>query len=437
MGTPAENVIPFGFDMFLHDGPVGNGNLLPAVWNDLRFKSLLDRTSWPDCQMPYDHRGGGLYTTLMFHDKCRGFPINQLTGKFIYSIPMTGGMPEYLCTSSYINKGHSIFDGVSPLALQAIRKGQALLAFDCLYEGHCNDHYHVFDELIHQCHAYDIPLTSTVFVSGNLSSAHPEMAVLPIDWFQSTVRNYRRYLPHQFVDEDEARMAPRSRHFLNFNRMPRPHRVCFVSQMVKHDLTRFFHLSFPSCDVMPFLMSDLKGHTNLPSLYEDIKRLDKAFVIDTEDFQTNQASNHNKQPYLDSFISIVSETWFYEVDREAVFLSEKTYKPIANLHPFIFMGSAGALRVLREKGYRTFAPFIDESYDLECDPYKRMVMICNEIQRLSWRSSQTMVDWYRSILPDLIHNRNVLLSKPDDEEAKTIENYLNAFIQSDTLGQEN
>lgn len=416
-------MIPFGFDMFLHDGPVGNGNLLPAIWNDLRFQSLIDRSSWADCQMPYDYRGGGAYNTLLYYDRCKAYPINQLD-RFIYSIPMTGGMPEYLCTSKYITKGRSIFDGVSAMALQAIREGRALLIFDCLYEGHCNTFYHVFEELQRQCDEHNIPISNTLFLTGNLSSHHDVVPVLAIDWFQSTMRNYLKYRPDEFVSESEA-ITTRPRHFLNFNRMPRPHRVSFVSQMIKLNLQPFFHLSFPD---RPYLMDHLRGHSNLPSLMEDIKRLERS-SIDTEDFQTNHAGTHNKQPYLDSYISIISETWFYEIKHEAVFFSEKTYKTIANLHPFIFIGSAGGLRVLREKGYQTFAPFIDERYDLETNPYKRMAMICKEVQRLSWQSLWTMADWYDSIFPVLVHNKQVLLSKQEDEEANIIENRLKDFLQ--------
>jgi hypothetical protein len=56
-------------------------------------------------------------------------------------------------------------------------------------------------------------------------------------------------------------------------------------------------------------------------------------------------------------------------------LSEKIFKPISNLQPFLVIGDYLTLAELKKLGFKTFSPFIDESYDNERDSYKRMELI--------------------------------------------------------------
>jgi hypothetical protein len=51
--------------------------------------------------------------------------------------------------------------------------------------------------------------------------------------------------------------------------------------------------------------------------------------------------------------------------------------------PFVLYGVQGQLQHLRDLGFRTFQPYIDESYDLESNYEKRFDMITQEVDRLS------------------------------------------------------
>jgi hypothetical protein len=46
------------------------------------------------------------------------------------------------------------------------------------------------------------------------------------------------------------------------------------------------------------------------------------------------------------------------------------------------MGTVGQLAKLNTMGFRTFAPWVDESYDQEPNMHKRFDMVCSEISRL-------------------------------------------------------
>ena len=65
--------------------------------------------------------------------------------------------------------------------------------------------------------------------------------------------------------------------------------------------------------------------------------------------------------YIDTYFSLVTETVF---DYPYSFRTEKIWKPIAMAHPWIAVANAGYYRDMRNLGFKTFDPFINESFDL-------------------------------------------------------------------------
>jgi hypothetical protein len=98
-----------------------------------------------------------------------------------------------------------------------------------------------------------------------------------------------------------------------------------------------------------------------------------------------------------SLISVVTETNFISND---VFITEKTWKPIGNKHPFIIVGPYHSLYYLKQKGYKTFSDFFDESYDNMTDPAERLLRIgelCSEINDWSDTKKQEFYNQTESI----------------------------------------
>ena len=87
-------------------------------------------------------------------------------------------------------------------------------------------------------------------------------------------------------------------------------------------------------------------------------------------------------------------------------MSEKTFKPISNLVPFIIVSNPFFLKKLRQLGYKTFHPWIDESYDEETDNDKRFFMILDEIKKLCEMTKKEIHDWYYDMKHILLHNQN-------------------------------
>ena len=91
-------------------------------------------------------------------------------------------------------------------------------------------------------------------------------------------------------------------------------------------------------------------------------------------------------------------------------MTEKTFKCILNLQPFIIAGSFQSLRLLKHLGYRTYGRVIREVYDKMDDPNKRMEELVNCVYSLCNRKDEDHVNIMTIIKEDLEYNQKLFLS---------------------------
>jgi hypothetical protein len=141
----------------------------------------------------------------------------------------------------------------------------------------------------------------------------------------------------------------------------------------------------------------------------------------------------HKEPYLKTYFSVITETIFYE---HGHYISEKTFKGIQHLHPFVIVGKPGILKYLQSKGFKTFGEFWDESYDTIHDNSDRMIKIYELIKSLILKSDDEWIELNKKLFPILKHNREHLLSFDEEFVNSTYINNLNNLLQ-DEPNQEN
>jgi hypothetical protein len=131
----------------------------------------------------------------------------------------------------------------------------------------------------------------------------------------------------------------------------------------------------------------------------------------------------DKNIYLNSYISIVTESIFFQskgpddifVNFPTGYLSEKIFKPIGHCQPFILAGPAKSLEYLRNRfAFKTFHPFIDESYDMECDDFARLRLIQDEITKFSNKSKEEKDEFLNNVKEICIYNQNLFLKYGKD-----------------------
>jgi hypothetical protein len=132
------------------------------------------------------------------------------------------------------------------------------------------------------------------------------------------------------------------------------------------------------------------------------------FLIDTEDSEeVNYHWEVRKAFFEDAYWNFVTESFF----EDYMSLTEKTFKPIANLQPFLIFGSPLSLRQLHKLGYKTFDGYIDESYDIIEDPNQRMRALCKEAFKLADMTDADHVKLMTAIKPILEHNQKLFFNK--------------------------
>lgn len=163
--------------------------------------------------------------------------------------------------------------------------------------------------------------------------------------------------------------------------------------------------------------------------------------IDVEDLTKIKGIEYeNKKMYLDTYISIVTESIFFtemdsnlDVNFPTGFLSEKIWKPIGHCQPFILAGPSFSLKYIKERyGFKTFHPYIDETYDTEDDNFKRLKLIQKEIEKFSAKSTDEKIKFLNDVKDICIFNQNKFLEigrdtfgeLPIDEELTKVRDFL-------------
>jgi hypothetical protein len=219
-------------------------------------------------------------------------------------------------------------------------------------------------------------------------------------------------------------LKPYNKKFLNLNRRWRLHRPVLTLLLYHKGLLDQGFVSFGPCEAnlkwdrvwntMKIISADNLEITNAISQSESIKDMPPLY-LDTDELHTNRAelTDSTAKYYEDSYFSVISETTFYykESTQNSRFITEKTFKAIIMNHPFILVAIPKSLEVLKELGYKTFSPWIDESYDQEMDDNKRIIMVANEIERLCNLSQQELEKFLVAAKEICSYNYNILKNK--------------------------
>jgi hypothetical protein len=152
--------------------------------------------------------------------------------------------------------------------------------------------------------------------------------------------------------------------------------------------------------------------------------------IDVEDLiNVSGYGFENKDMYLKTYLSLVTESIFFQIDKEfsTGFISEKIWKPIGQCQPFILAGPSKSLRYIRERfGFKSFHPYIDETYDDVDDDMTRLNLILLEIEKFSNKNKNEKIEFLENVKNICYHNQELFLQYDNNiEEINKVFNFLN------------
>jgi hypothetical protein len=321
------------------------------------------------------------------------------------------------------NSIKSIFYYLNQSYLQDLQKGHAMLLLDQCHEGYQPNWLWQF--LHAECLEYEVPPESLIYITGNLlaqeqyqkwasdNAVAQKINVIAYAHFEKDVKIvFENSGLKPSIDQDiKYKQNHDIRLFNCLNKRSRAHRMWFYSLLVKDNLAQQGLISMNN-----FIQQDtyLQGISIDQSLIDLANKSLPSLVYDQNniEYPDNYYINRiRKDVCLDSWVSVVSEASVADTDM-TVFISEKTFKPIAAMHPFIILGNRGSLSKLRELGYKTFNGFIDESYDT-LPTFERMSAIIVALKKIQEISDK--LSWYKSMQEILEHNYNTFISNTSNE----------------------
>ena len=197
--------------------------------------------------------------------------------------------------------------------------------------------------------------------------------------------------------------------FMSPNRIvggKRDHRVLFLYNVFRHNL-QDNHISAPrTCQYENVDISTVanKYINTYPDICQMFEQADLPRLFEDEDQQIMSSYTlTNFAEAADSLIYVPTETVYFG---RRTHITEKTFKAIALEMPFILVAPPHSLAYLREYGFKTFAPYIDESYDLIEDPIDRVEAVTLILSEIQARSAAAKIELHQQLLPIVEHNYN-------------------------------
>lgn len=315
-----------------------------------------------------------------------------------------------------------------------IEQGKTKIVFDHWGETIFKQHIEKIEEIY-----FSMSLPSTVKFYYNCSAVNPTEVyatfcynrgvdqVITMIYKMEFQENYREEINGRNLSI-EYNIAPKHKVFTCFNRMARYHRVAFLVELIKNNLLDEGYVSFGYGDENIFLTDIFKRPYKFPREIIDNRSL-FPLKLNMTSIRQNPLGLLDTDIYYhnNSYFSIVTETLFYTSEEEkdcnyyhtasdtldSYFFTEKVFRPIGLKHPFILMSRYRSLAKLKEFGFKTFHPFINEHYDEILCGHTRMTAIKDEVMRLCNFTVDEWKEWQHNVKDIVEHNFNVLTSSVD------------------------
>jgi hypothetical protein len=364
-------------------------------------------------------------------------PSNIPDEPFFYELNFTNYHYRDILGAFHHSNGLLDNNRISDTVAQKILKKEGYILITLLHEGY------MYDEFLKAMTDYfkgkGAPLSQIVYVSNcqNGKEIYKDFCKqynipeeIKIEYFP-TFRFDRCDVGDALASTDPYVPGPRKKKFLCFNRRYNEHRLLVYLDFFKRNLLEVTYMSMAKDQPesgRPFIENAshvINLHKNLglgmDTVYDSSVLL--PLTLDTPDFSKYPMEKKISEVndfYKNSYINIVTETYFFNNIRH---ITEKTYKPIAFMQPFIIFAAPGTLGHLKESGFKTFSEFWDESYDDILDHEKRFSFIMNLIENISKWPESKLIDLTYKLKDTLEFNRNHLLTMGNPE----VEYLLNTY----------
>ena len=386
---------------------------------------------------------GDLFQKPHFHSRIvnsRIVPTYKLPNEtFLYELNWTNF--HYRDKLHNFHSADGLFDDnqIAAEVLHRVRNKTAYFLVTLFYEGYMDDEF--LNHLSDYFTSKGLPLTQIIYMTNCYNGQEvyedyckrnhklPEMQMEYFPVFRIDKCNVRQAMTESVILK--YRPGPRKKTFLCFNRRYNDHRLMLYLAVVQQGLIDQCYYSMDKTqpeanrsfiENCKYLLSRF---SDMGLVSDDVLAADKLLplVLDNPNF-SRYPMEHSVDPvkhlYDTSLINIVTETYFFN---KIIHITEKTYKPIAFMQPFILVAAAGSLQHLKDMGFKTFGNFWDESYDQELDDKQRFRKITALIQSIANWTEEEKTEFTFKVKEIVDYNAAHLNTMQDIEIDNLVEKY--------------
>tara|TARA_B100001287_G_scaffold276771_1_gene289338 strand:- start:3266 stop:4264 length:999 start_codon:yes stop_codon:yes gene_type:complete len=225
-------------------------------------------------------------------------------------------------------------------------------------------------------------------------------------WLYFVYEHLDRFLPDNF----DYTLNSNHKTYMCLNRKPHNHRIQLMEKLYENKLLDAGHTSLGTFD-------DWQNKSKFDKL-PIVLDVDKEYTLGNEiagdvGIPNDILSLGNNNLWCDHFLNVVTET----VIHSDVFVSEKTYKPILGLRPFVILGDDRIYDVLHDYGIDTFDDifgkwYTDKNYE------NRINSIVDIISSMESYGAEKRNKLFKSLESRLMDNRMKLIEQAQNFEVK-------------------
>jgi len=389
-------------------------------------------------------------------DKFEMFPVQGIEHNdyrpWIFPMSMTWRVPfdRYFSNSGGVLE----YSHMPPYLLHLVRTANGYIMIDHSVEAFMSDQ-ELEAMFVYFHNDHQLPMYKIIYLTGTTNAQHvydtwanqnnisPDrehrMTVIPFCSSREIFHSFYVNGHHDLVTKERLGALPEPDYdvnyvpqkvFLSWNRRFRRHRVLLVLLLEQLNLIDRSMISFQKVEEER-VTSTYDGqieHLKMDAIPGNVNRGPLGAIdfyghgldfIDTEtpaklgqrlplviDGQTDinvmcEDFGYTRDFYKDTLVSLITETNY---NAKECTLTEKSFKPLYNKHPFIILGVPGALQAMRDIGFRTFSDFWDESYDTVEDPGHRFMLIKEQIEKIASWDEQQIIEFRTRVKPILDYN---------------------------------
>lgn len=218
---------------------------------------------------------------------------------------------------------------------------------------------------------------------------------------------------------DDYLNTDKSKFFLSYNKNCTKHsRIKFMLWLIKNklidDTLYSLLITKPKSEIPKeeVLISD--ENKELRWIWEYYDKFEKIGYTKLDwDYKNNENDVYSStmytsyEHYASTLFSVITETTH---DNLSLNLTEKSFKSIANCHPFLIVGDTRVNEKLKEFGFKLYDDLIDYSFDSVYDNNERLDKCLSEIKRIYNLGSDYILKWYKNNIDKIEYNKKLFMS---------------------------